>query len=182
MSMSIRLACYTFSISGCCYSYRSKLGSENPIIANWLMRLTRNHGNWGFGLYYLYLQNVKGYLRSYKRVYRIYMALDGARVELAHQPRNRIMRQKRLALVVPERISQCSSVDSMHDQLSGCCSCRLINAIYHLNSEGLAIEVDLSFQAIRVTRVLDNIIKWRGKPEAIRYDSGPEHVSEVLTE
>lgn len=30
-------------------------------IANWLIRLTDNHRNWGFGLCYLYLRNVKNF-------------------------------------------------------------------------------------------------------------------------
>src|SRR5690606_15605741 len=74
MGMSIRLACQTFQISECCYRYRSKLSSENAVIADWLLRLTHNQRNWGFGLCYLYLRNVRGYLWNHKRVYRIYCA------------------------------------------------------------------------------------------------------------
>jgi hypothetical protein len=34
--------------------------------------LTDNHRNWGFGLCFLYLRNVKGFGWNHKRVYRIY--------------------------------------------------------------------------------------------------------------
>ena len=37
-----------------------------------------------------------------------------------------------------------------------------------------------SLPAERVTRSLDQIIEWRGKPHAIRCDNGPEYVSEKL--
>jgi putative transposase len=40
--------------------------------------------------------------------------------------------------------------------------------------------VDLSLPAARVTRALDQIIEWRGKPKAIRLDNGPEYIGHVL--
>lgn len=177
MGMSIRLACQTFRISECCYRYRSKLSSENAVIADWLLRLTHNQRNWGFGLCFLYLRNVKGYLWNHKRVYRIYRLLE---LNLRIKPRRRIVREKPQPLSVPERINQSWSMDFMHDQLSDGRSCRLLNVIDDFNREGLAIEVDLSLPSVRVTRVLDNIIEWRGKPEAIRCDNGPEYISDVL--
>ena len=73
---SIRLACQAFSISETCYRYRAKLGHENAVIADWLVRLTHNHRNWRFGLCYLYLRNVKGFRWNHKRVYRIYRSLE----------------------------------------------------------------------------------------------------------
>ena len=41
------------------------------------------------------------------------------------------------------------------------------------------IEVDFSLPSERVIRSLDRIIEWRGKPEAIRCDNGPEYISAV---
>ncbi len=32
----------------------------------------------------------------------------------------------------------------------------------------------------RVTRTLDRIIEWRGKPDSIRCDNGPEYISKTL--
>ena len=58
---SIRLAYQVFSISETCYRYQAKLKHENAVIAGWLLRLTNNQPNWGFGLRYLYLRNVKGF-------------------------------------------------------------------------------------------------------------------------
>lgn len=50
-----------FSISETCYRYQPKLSSENAEIADWLVRLTHNQRNWGFGLCFLHLRNVKGF-------------------------------------------------------------------------------------------------------------------------
>ncbi len=43
-------------------------------------------------------------------------------------------------------------------------------------------KVDFSLPAERVVRSLNQIIEWRGQPQAIRVDIGPEHVSAKLME
>ena len=60
-NISIRLVCSAFAISETCYRYQAKLSDENIKIADWLIRLTHNHRNWGFGLCFLYLRNVKDF-------------------------------------------------------------------------------------------------------------------------
>ena len=47
---SVRFACDTFGISETCYRYEAKLSYENAVIADWLVRLTHNWKDWGFGL------------------------------------------------------------------------------------------------------------------------------------
>ncbi len=63
-------------MSETCYRYEPKRNHENEQIADWLLRLTDNHRTWGFGLCYLYLRNVKGFILNHKRVYRIYKELE----------------------------------------------------------------------------------------------------------
>jgi len=58
--MSVRVACAAFGISETCYRYQAKHSAENIEIADWLVKLTHNQRNWGFGLCFLYLRNVKG--------------------------------------------------------------------------------------------------------------------------
>ena len=85
--VTIRLACQAFGISETCYRYTAKLSAENAEIADWLIRLTHNQRNWGFGLCFLYLRNVKGFGWNHKRVYRIYRALE---LNLRIKPKKRI--------------------------------------------------------------------------------------------
>ncbi len=59
--VAVRLACQAFAISETCYRYQPKLSQENTEIADWLAQLTHNQRNWGFGLCFLYLRNVKHY-------------------------------------------------------------------------------------------------------------------------
>jgi hypothetical protein len=75
-SATVKLACQAFGISQTCYRYKAKLDAENNLIADWLVRLTNNQRNWGFGLCFLYLRNAKGFKWNHKRVYRIYRELE----------------------------------------------------------------------------------------------------------
>ena len=176
-AISIRLACRIFAVSETCYRYHAKLSSENGLIADWLVKLTHHQRNWGFGLCYLYLRNIKGYKWNHKRVYRIYRELE---LNLSIKPRKRLVRERPESLAVPTSINHCWSMDFMHDQLSDSRSYRLFNVIDDFNREGLAIEVDFSLPANRVIRALDQVIEWRGQPKRIRCDNGPEYISSLL--
>ena len=175
---SINLACLAFAVSITCDRYQPRLSSENAAIADHLIRLTHNQRNWGFGLCFLYLRNVKGYRWNHKRVYRIYRELE---LNLRIKPRKRIVREKPEPLAVPEASNQCWSMDFMHDQLADGRCFRVFNLIDDFNREALSMEIDLSLPTERVVRALDQVIEWRGKPKATRSDNGPELISAKLT-
>lgn len=147
--VSIKQACLAFGVSVTCYRYQRRLSSENTEIADHLIRLTHNQRNWGFGLCFLYLRNVKGYRWNHKRVYRIYRELE---LNMRIKPRKRIVREKPEPLAVPEAINHCWSMDFMHDQLADGRRFRLFNLIDDFNREALAMDIDLSLPAERVVR------------------------------
>ena len=175
--MPVKWACDAFRISETCYRYEAKLQTENDEIADWLIRLTDNNRNWGFGLCFLYLRNIKNFGWNHKRVYRIYRALE---LNLRIKPRKRLVREQPEPLTVPTEVNQVWSMDFMHDQLQDGRSFRLFNVIDDFNREALSIEIDLSLPSARVIRTLKQIIAWRGKPAVIRCDNGPEYVSEEI--
>lgn len=177
--ISIQLACRAFSISEGCYYYQPKLGCDNALIADWLVKLTSQWLTWGFGLCFLYLRNVRGFKWNHKRVYRIYKELE---LNLRIKPKKRLVRAKPAKLEVPTNLNQVWSMDFMHDQLSDQRSYRLLNIIDDCNREGLAMEADISLPSERVIRSLEHLIEWRGKPQEIRCDNGLEYISTKLQE
>tara|TARA_R110000868_G_scaffold8205_8_gene42804 strand:- start:4380 stop:4829 length:450 start_codon:yes stop_codon:yes gene_type:complete len=138
---SIKLACLAFGISETCYRYKPLLADENAEIADWLIRLTTTWKDWGFGLCFLYLRNVKSFKWNHKRVYRLYRELE---LNLRIKPKKRLVRSKPDELSVPVEINQVWSMDFMHDQLSDQRSYRLFNVVDDFNREALGIDVDLS--------------------------------------
>lgn len=175
--ISVRLACQAFGISQSCYYYQPKLQDDNERIADWLLRLTHTYKNWGFGLCFLYLRNIKGFRWNHKRVYRIYRELE---LNLRIKPRRRLVREKPEPLGTTTAINQVWSIDFMHDKLANGRVIRLLNVVDDFNREGLGIEVDHALPSERVTRTLDQIIEWRGKPACIRLDNGPELISSQM--
>jgi hypothetical protein len=128
--MSVRLACEAFGVSETCYRYQAKARAENELLADFLVKLTHNQRNWGFGLCFLYLRNVKGFKRNHKRGYRIYRELD---LNLRIKPRKRLIHKQREPLTVPQALNECWSMDFMHDQLADGRSIRLFNVIDDFN-------------------------------------------------
>jgi len=108
--ISIRLACQLFAVSEGCYRYQPKLAEENAEVADWLLRLTFANKNWGFGLCFLHLRNVRGFGWNHKRVYRIYKELE---LNLRIKPKRRLKRDKPDALVVPDKPNATWSMDQV---------------------------------------------------------------------
>ncbi len=121
-ALSMPHACQAFEVSQTCYRYQAKASEENERIADWLVRLTTAYRDWGFGLCFLHLRNVKGFGWNHKRVYRIYRELE---LNLRINPKKRLVRERPEPLKVPETINQFWSMDFMHDQLADGRSFRL---------------------------------------------------------
>ncbi len=68
----------------------------------------------------------------------------------------------------------------MCDTLENGKSVRSLNIIDDFNREILNITIDTSLPSARVVSQLEQLIDWRGKPEKIRVDNGPEFIAEKL--
>ena len=172
--VSIALACRAFGVRETCYRYCPKLKTENEQIGDLQIGLTRVHEIWSFGLYFLHLRNIKGHSWNHKRVYQIYRDLE---FNLRIKPCKRLMRDKPEELAAPEAPNNTWLMDFMADRLGDGRTFRLLNVLDDYNREGLDIEVDCSLPAERIIRNLNRIIEWRGRPESIRVNNGPEYIS-----
>ena len=103
-------------------------------------------------------------------------------LNLRIKPKRRLNREVPEPLAVPRQENIMWSMDFMHDSLADSRSFRTFNVLDDYNREGLGIEVDFSLPSERVTRALDQIIEWRGKPVSIRCDNGPEYISAHMIE
>jgi len=59
---------------------------------------------------------------------------------------------------------------------------RTLNIIDDFNREVLSITVDTSLPCQRGIRELETLAEWRGRPDTIRSDTGPEFISEALSQ
>lgn len=69
------------------------------------------------------------------------------------------------------------SMDFVEDRLENGRKIRTLNIIDDFNREALAMEVSFSFPAERVIEILKQCIEWRGRPQKVRSDNGPEFIA-----
>jgi putative transposase len=59
---------------------------------------------------------------------------------------------------------------------------RKLDIIDDFNREDLSITVDTSLPSQRVIGKLETLVEWRGRPDPIYSDNGPEFISEALSQ
>jgi len=173
--LSERQACQMLRISRTAFRYAPVTPDDSELI-EWLLLIAERKPRWGFRKMYQYLRN-QGCSWNHKRVHRVYCE---AGLNLRVKPKKRLPSRDPHPLVQPEAANISWSLDFMSDSLISGRAFRTLNIIDDFNREGLWIEVDTSIPSERVTRVLDMVALWRGYPQRIRMDNGPELISRTL--
>ena len=175
--LSLRRACHAFGLSRSVYGYQPK-DPDDGLVIETLVSLAEKFPRYGFGkLFSLVRRQQPAW--NHKRVYRVYCAL---KLNLRRKGKKRLPSRHPEKLVVPAAANVCWSVDFMSDVLMNGQRFRTFNVLDDFNREVLAIEVDTTLPAARVVRVLDRVVAWRGCPEKLRMDNGPEFVSVALAD
>ncbi len=130
----------------------------------------------GFPEYYKRIRK-EGLVWNHKRVKRVYIKLGMSRRK---KMKRRIPNREKKALLQPIRPNLTWSVDFMHDTLENGRKFRTLNIIDDYNREALSVEADYSFPSSSVIETVRRIIEWRGKPEEIRSDNGPEFIAKIF--
>lgn len=127
----------------------------------------------GFPEYYNRIRN-EGLKWNHKRVRRVYRKLG-----MAHRRRikRRIPNPEKKMLLQPVAPNLTWSIDFMEDRLENGRKFRTLNILDDYNREALTIDVDYSFPAYKVVKLVKRVIEWRGKPDEIRSDNGTEFIA-----
>lgn len=172
VGLSTRSACQAVGISRTVYQYKPDTARDEPVISE-LQELAEKYPRYGFGKMFPILRR-RGFRWNHKRVYRVYCAL---KLNMRRKGKKRLPNRNPDPLSVPASLNQCWSIDFMSDALWSGRKFRTFNVADDFNREALAIEVDLNLPGERIIRVLDRIAAWRGYPEKMRMDNGPELTS-----
>jgi len=155
--------------------YRERVDrmERDSAVVNALNESFERHGRWGFWKCFQRLRD-QGHAWNHKRVHRVYCNM---KLNLPRRTKKRVITRERQPLVAPETVNQVWALDFMHDTLYDGRKFRLLNVIDEGNREALRIECGSSIPSTRLLRVLDELIDFYGKPQAIRMDNGPEMTS-----
>lgn len=135
-----------------------------------------NHSRWGFWMMYHRLRALH-FKDNNKRVYRIYTEM---KLNLRRKYKKRLPMRVKEPLIQPLHPNLTWSMDFVHDGLLQGKAFRSFNIIDDFNREVLSITIDTSLTSGRVIRELNKLVEWRGRPEQIRVDNGPEFVAQAL--
>ena len=173
--LPVQRACRAVGLSRATY-YRPLVDwarRDAPVIAA-LTTLVAAKSRWGFWKCFDRLR-LDGQPWNHKRVWRVYCIL---RLNLPRRTKKRLPLRLRQPLVVIPQPNAVWAGDFMSDTLNGGRRFRTVNVLDEGVREGLAIEIDTSLPAERVVRVLEQVVSWRGQPQALRLDNGPELIAE----
>jgi putative transposase len=173
--LSVRRACQVVGGGRATY-YRPVVDwaqRDAPVIEA-LTTLSVTKARWGFWKYVNWLRNT-GHRWNPKRLWRVYCRL---RLNLPRRTKKRVPARVVQPLDVIPQPNVVWAVDFMSDTVYGGRRFRTFNLLDEGVREVLAIEVDTSLPAERVIRVLEQVVGWRGQPQAIRLDNGPEFLAE----
>ena len=175
--LSIRKACSAVGLTRSSW-YRpliDKLARDREVI-DALQELVEDNMRWGFWKCFDRIR-LDGHLWNHKRIYRVYKELG---LNQRRRTKKRLPARNRETLEVPAEPNAVWSIDFMHDTLYVGRRFRTFNVLDEGVREILDIEIDTSLSGERIVRVLDRIKSWRGLPEAIRCDNGPELISRAF--
>jgi len=174
MCVSVHRAYKATGLSRSRHYYKSRKNDNELLEA--IQKHIESHPTHGFPKTYAYLRRA-GKQWNHKKVYRVYTQMGyNKRIKKKRRLPQRIKQH----IEATTRINQSWSIDFMSDSLVSGRKFRTFNVLDDFNREVLAIEIAISIPAVRIIRVLEEIISWRGKPRSIRVGNGPEFVSKAF--
>ena len=177
LGASLRIACDAVSLSRTVYHYQPDSTRDDQVIKV-LLELAERYPQYGFGKMFPIIRR-RGFRWNHKRVHRIYCAL---KLNIRRKGKRRLPARNPDPLSVPESINQCWSADFMSDALWCGRRFRTFNLVDDYNREVLTIEVARSLTATQVVESLNRVATWRGYPQKLRVDNGPELTSVRLAD
>ena len=170
-ALSERRACQLMGVDRGSYRYAPKPEPDGSVRQE-LIALAKQKPRYGdrrLGV----LPERRGFRLNHKKLYGLYREEPLA---VRRLKRKRLQRDK-APVVDLQRANQEWSMDFVTDWLETGLGFRALTIIDNYTRECLAIETDSCLSSRRVTRMLEWIIERRGKPEAVRSDTGPEFTS-----
>ena len=174
-TLGVTRACGLIGISRSLYRYASTRPDDAPLKER-LTALAGQKRRYGYRRLHVLLLR-EGWLLNWKRTYRVYQE---AGLMVRRRKRKRIVGIERQAKVMTTGPNQSWSMDFVSDGFVDGRRLRCLNIVDDFTKECLAIEVDTSLPGRRVVSVLERLAEFRGLPQSVTVDNGPEFISKVL--
>lgn len=169
-AISQRRACSLVGLSRSVLSYRSEKQTNDTLLQHRLRELALERKRFGYRRLHVLLQR-EGTVVNHKKVYRLYREAD---LGVRRRKRRRGIAVTRQPLALPSRANQVWSMDFVMDALATGRRLKILTVVDDFTKESVLIEPAHSLTGDDVTELLDRVSQFRGYPQAVRTDQGPE--------
>jgi putative transposase len=174
--MSERRACRLVGLSRDAYRHPPKPSAQDQALSESIKTIAHKRRRFGYRRVHDLLQRTHPGV-NHKRVYRLYRQ---ANLAVRKRRKGRRPNNERVPLVAATRVNQTWSMDFVSDSLCNGRRLKLLTVADDFSHECVTIAVDFGIGGEYVTRLLDEAARFRGYPQAIRTDNGPEFVSRAF--
>lgn len=174
--VSERRACRLVGLSRTVLHYEPKMSEENSVLQERIRELAAQRRRFGYRRIHALLRR-EGLQANHKRVHRLYRQ---AGLAVARRRKRARVAVEREALLLPSRANEVWSMDFVMDALSSGRRLKCLTLVDDFTKEALQLVLDHSISGEYVTRALEQVVRSRGAPRAIRTDQGPEFTGRAL--
>jgi transposase InsO family protein len=141
-----------------------------------IVALAQRHRRYGVGMIYLKLRQAGEHV-NYKRVERLYQL---EHLHIRRRRRKKVPIADRQPLIRPGRANEVWSLDFAFDRIASGRTVKCLVIVDDGTHESVAIVPEHTIGGEHLTRILDGICAYRGRPAVIRTDNGPEFTGKAM--
>jgi len=175
-SISERRACQLVGLSRTVLHYVQSERPGNEVLQGRIVELAQERRRFGYRRIHALLRR-EGVKANHKRVFRLYQE---AGLAVRRRRKRHGVAIEREKLTKPSMPNAIWSMDFVSDALAGGRRIKALTIVDDFTKESVDIVVDHGISGHYVTRVLDQAVRFRGVPDAIRTDQGPEFTGRAL--
>lgn len=169
-------ACSLVGLSRTVLHYKPTLSVDNETLQQRLVALAGERRRFGYRRLHALLRR-EGVHANHKRVYRIYRV---AGLAVRRRRKREGVAVDREPLQLPNGPNQIWSMDFVFDALASGRRIKCLTIVDDFTKEAVDVVADHSIGGVHLTRILDRAARFRGYPDAIRTDQGPEFTGKAL--
>jgi putative transposase len=174
--ISIRRACRLAGLSRTTLAYEPRPDAENQTLQARMIELAQERRRFGYRRIHVLLRR-EGVHANHKRVHRLYRL---AGLAVRRRRRRERVALERQPLLLPGGPNEVWSMDFVMDRLEDGRKLKALTVVDDFTKEAVEIALDHGMGSHYVVRVLENAVRFRGKPASIRTDQGPEFTASAL--
>jgi transposase InsO family protein len=180
LEVSERRACKVLGQARATQRHHSPPPSDEKRLTEEIITLATKYGRYGYRRITALLNNEKGWKVNHKRVERIWRR-EGLKVPKKQPKRSRLwLNDGSCIRLRPEHKDHVWSYDFMVDRTTDGRAFKILNIIDEFTRECLAILVARKIKTQDVIDLLFHLFIFRGIPEHLRSDNGPEFTAKVI--